>query len=279
MNTENIYKSPQGEKLLMGFYDRMLDKWPVDYAETDVWTSFGSTHVITAGRSGAPPLVLLHGSTSNATTWAGDIAGYSRKFNVFAIDMPGEPGKSTQNRLSWENSDYADWLKEVFDALGLEKAHIAGLSLGGWAALKFASVHPDMTGRIALIAPGGIVSPNMKAVMKMVSYASQGEKGVEKTFRLLFPDDFESPEVREFFALLNEHFFIRTEAVKTIPDNELQKIKSPVFMVCGAKDAFFNFKKAKKRIEKLISGSKTLMLEKGSHGLVSIAETIIPFLK
>ncbi|MDX1359242.1 MAG: alpha/beta hydrolase [Clostridia bacterium] len=279
MNTVKIYKSPQGEKLMMDFYDRMLEMWPVAYAETDVSTSFGNTHVITAGSDDSPPLVLLHGSTSNSTTWAGDISGYAREFKVYAIDMPGEPGKSTRTRLSWQNREYADWLREVFNAIGLEKANIAGLSLGGWAALKFAAAYPEKTGKVALIAPGGVVNPNMKAVMKMISYASQGEKGVEKTFRLLFPDDFESPEVREFFTLLNEHFNIRSEAVKPLPDSELSKIESPVFMVCGANDAFFNFKKARKRIEKLIPRSKTMLFKKGTHGLVSVSETIIPFLK
>ena len=68
MNTVKIYKSPQGEKLMMDFYDRMLEMWPVAYAETDVSTSFGNTHVITAGNDDSPPLVLLHGSTSNSTT-------------------------------------------------------------------------------------------------------------------------------------------------------------------------------------------------------------------
>lgn len=279
MNIGNIYKSPQGEEMMMDFYDRMLANWPVEYSETDVETSFGMTHVIISGSEGNPPLVLLHGSTSNATTWAGDISGYSKEFHVYAIDMPGEPGKSTQNRLSWENEDYPVWLSQVFDGLALTKPHIAGLSLGGWAALKFAATYPERTGKVILIAPGGVVNPNMKAIIKMISYASQGEKGVEKTLRLLFPDNFKSAEVREFFSLLNEHFVIRSEAVKPLPDSVLSKVQGPVLMVCGARDAIFNFKKAKKRLEKLIPDSKTLLFEEGTHGLVCMAKTIIPFLK
>lgn len=279
MNTETIYKSPQGEKLMMDFYNRMLNNWPVDYKEIDCETTIGKTHIIVAGAKDSPPLVLLHGSTSNATTWAGDAAPYAEHFRVYAIDMPGEPGKSCQTRLSWQNDEYANWLLQVFDALNLTKPYIAGLSLGGWAALKFAASYPDRVDKIALIAPGGVVNPNMKAIMKMVSYASLGEKGVEKTFRLLFPEDFESPEIREFFKLINEHLIIRSEAVKPLPDTELSNVKSPVFMVCGALDALFNFKKAGKRLKKLLPDSETLLFEKGSHGMVSMAETIIPFFK
>ncbi len=279
MNTDSIYKSPHGEKLMMEFYDRMLDIWPVEYNEIDCETHIGKAHIIVAGSKDAPPLVLLHGSTSNATTWAGDVKSYTEHFRVYAIDMPGEPGKSCQTRLSWKNDEYTNWLLQVFNALNLTKPHIAGLSLGGWAALKFAAAYPDRVDRIALIAPGGIVNPNMKAIMKMVSYSSQGEKGVEKTLRLLFPEDFESPEIREFFRLINENLKIRSEALKPLPDIELSKAKAPVFMVRGALDAFFNFKKAGKRLKKLLPYSETLLFEKGTHGLMSMAETIIPFLK
>ena len=204
----------------MDFYDRMLANWPVEYSETDVETSFGMTHVIATGREGSPPLVLLHGSTSNATTWAGDILGYSREFRVYAVDMPGEPGKSAQNRLSWENEDYPVWLSQVFDLLNLTKLHIVGLSLGAWAALKFAAVFPKKAGKIALIAPGGVVNPNMKAVMKMISYASQGEKGIEKTLRLLFPDDFESAEVRNFsHCSMNISLFVLKQSSRFLTVN------------------------------------------------------------
>ena len=279
MNTKTIYKSPQGEKLMMEFYNKMLEKWPVDYTEIDCKTHIGKTHIIVAGPEDSPPLVLLHGSTSNATTWAGDVLSYTEHFRVYAIDMPGEPGKSCQTRLSWKNYEYNNWLLQVFDLLNLTKPHIAGLSLGGWVALKFAVAYPARINKIALIAPGGIVNPNMKAIMKMASYSSQGEKGIEKTLRLLFPDDFESPEIREFFMLINENLIIRSEALKPLPDTELSKVESPVFMVCGVLDAFFNFKKAGKRLKKLLPDSETLLFEKGTHGLVSMAETIIPFFK
>lgn len=277
MNIESIYKSPHGEKLIMEFYERMLSKWPVEYSEADIDTSFGTTHVIISGNPANPPLVLLHGSTSNSVTWAGDIKEYSAHFRVYAPDMPGEPGKSTQRRLSWSNDDYPRWLLQVVETIKLKNPHIAGLSLGGWAAMKFASAYPGRVGKIALIAPGGIVNPNMKALLKMIRYASQGEKGVDKTLQLLFPDDFESAEVREFFTLLNEHFIIRTESVKPLADETLAKITSPLFMVAGDNDVFFNFKKAEKRLKKLIPQSETLLLKKGTHGLVAMAGTVIPF--
>lgn len=271
-----LYKTPDGEKLMIDFYNRMLKNWYVEYSEIDLSIPMGTTHVIAAGDTTSSPLVLLHGSTSNSTTWAGDIAEYAKKFRVYAVDMPGEPGKSFPARLSWSDNEYCDWISQVLNALDLQKVSLVGLSLGGWAALKFSAVYPDRVNKVALIAPGGIVNPNMGAILKMIKYSSQGEKGIDKTLKLLFPDDFKSDEVREFFTLLNNHFTIRTEGVKPIPDDTLSNIKSPVFMVCAANDCFFNFKKAQKRLKKLIPHSETILFEKGSHGLINMAEAIIP---
>ena len=274
-----IFTSEEGKNEILGFYERMLEKWPVEYMESDIPTSFGNTHVIISGPADSPPLVLLHGSTSNATTWAGDISYYSQHFRVYAPDMPGEPGKSSENRLSWENDDYPYWLSQLLDGLGIGKTSIAGLSLGGWAAMKFAASFPGRTGKIALIAPGGIVDPRLGAIFRLIRYQRMGKDGVERTIRMLFPDDFESPEVREFFSLLGRFFIARKEPLKKLEDSAISRITAPVLMVCGAKDAIFNFRKAEKRLKKLLPEAETLLFEKGTHGLVSMADTIIPFLK
>jgi len=50
-------------------------------------------------------------------------------------------------------------------------------------------------------------------------------------------------------------------------------------MVCRVLDAFSIFKKAGKRLKNLLPDSEILLFEKGAYGLVSMAETIIPFLK
>jgi pimeloyl-ACP methyl ester carboxylesterase len=274
-----IYKTKIGKIKILEFYDKMLAKWPIEVTETDIMTDVGTTHVLVAGNPDLPPLVLLHGSTSNAATWLSDFKTYSRDFCVYAIDMPGEPGKSTETRLSWKNDEYSEWLLQVTDALNLVKPSLVGLSLGGWVAMRFASRYPERTGNIALIAPGGLVDPNMKAILKLVKYQKEGEKGVEKTLKLLFPDDFESPEVVEFFTLIGQHFSTRVEALPKLSNEIISGIKSHVFLICGAKDAIFNFRKATKRILKLLPKAEAQLFEGGTHGMVNMADAILPFLK
>ena len=276
--TTSIFKSAEGKAQLLDFYNKMVLASKLDVKEMDIMTKSGSTHILVYGNPDLPPLVLLHGSTSNAATWLADFAVYSRGFCVYAPDMPGEPGKSAENRMSWKNNEYADWLLDVLDNLKIAKASLVGLSLGGWVALKFASLHPERTGNIALIAPGGIVNPNMSAIFKLVKFQKEGDTGVGKTLHLLFPDNFDSPEVVEFFSLISQHFIARVEAVPKLDDETFSRIHSHVYMLCGAKDAIFNFKKAAKRLRKLLPDAETQLIEKGTHGLLTMAEAVLPFL-
>ncbi len=68
----------------------------------------------------------------NSVMWSKDMQKYSYNYRVYAIDILGEPGKSDENRTSLSGSYYADWLKDVFNILSLEKVNIVGISLGVW---------------------------------------------------------------------------------------------------------------------------------------------------
>lgn len=110
MNTHTYFKSPEGEKAIMTFYDSMLAQWPVPYETHQIDTGLGPTFVIASGEKTAPPLMLLHGSTSNSLTWAGDVAAYSRYYRVYAVDTPGEPGKSPpQSKTIYQHHSQARW--------------------------------------------------------------------------------------------------------------------------------------------------------------------------
>ncbi len=100
MNTEQIFKSAMGKAAILSYYDSVLDRWPVPYESLHVPTSLGDTHIIACGDKGNPVLVLLHGSSANATMWVGDVSEYSQSFRVYALDIPGEPGKSAAARRS-----------------------------------------------------------------------------------------------------------------------------------------------------------------------------------
>lgn len=86
------------------------------------------------------PLIMLHGTGGHAETYTRNIGPLSKHFRCFALDMIGH-GYSDKPALLYTMDVFADHIIAFMDALGLEKAAIAGESLGGgvacWTALKY----------------------------------------------------------------------------------------------------------------------------------------------
>jgi pimeloyl-ACP methyl ester carboxylesterase len=113
----SIFKSVDGEAKSVAVYAAALACWPVPFEELDAATRLGATHVVRSGPATAKPLILLHGQDSSATSWLYNMADLSKAFQCYAIDTPGDFGKSRPTRLPASRVDYADWLRDVFDAL------------------------------------------------------------------------------------------------------------------------------------------------------------------
>jgi pimeloyl-ACP methyl ester carboxylesterase len=78
-------------------------------------------------------LVLLHGFTHDSRAWRPQLEGLSDEFTVIAWDAPGA-GKSPDPPETFGMGDWADCLTVFLDAVGVQRAHILGLSWGGLLA-------------------------------------------------------------------------------------------------------------------------------------------------
>src|SRR5260370_39623074 len=87
-----------------------------------------------------PPLTLLHGFMQTRRSWDEQRSLLGPGWRLVAPDLPGL-GES----LAVEATAPAatDALIAVWDALGIERAHLVGYSLGGRLALQVAVAHPD----------------------------------------------------------------------------------------------------------------------------------------
>lgn len=152
------FKTDEARERYMAAYDALLQDWPVPYEELDFVTNFGSTHVIASGPLNAPSLLLLPSFAGSATVWRLNIAGLSRHFRTYAVDVIGQPGKSLTPEPLRDRYDYAQWLTGLLDALSIERTSIVGCSFGGFLALNQASLMPERINRVVLISPVGIFS-------------------------------------------------------------------------------------------------------------------------
>ena len=93
--------------------------------------------------NGKKPLVLLHGFMENTTIWDEMEAHLSEDFTLIKIDLPGH-GKSKVYQEIHTVEMMAEKVKEVIDALKLEKINLLGHSLGGYVSLAFAEKFPEI---------------------------------------------------------------------------------------------------------------------------------------
>ena len=133
----------------------------------DIQIAGHKTYAHTGGKpfeGDAPVLVLVHGAGMDHTVWQLQtryFAHHGRR--VLAVDLPGH-GRSDGMPVD-SIAGIADWLIALLDALGVEKAALAGHSLGALAAVDCAARYPDRVSALALLgcAPKMPVHPDLLA--------------------------------------------------------------------------------------------------------------------
>jgi pimeloyl-ACP methyl ester carboxylesterase len=274
-----IYRSAEGERLVMQWYDQLLEGWPVAREELHLPTRYGDTFVIASGDPAAEPVLLLHGSSSNALAWGGDVAELSRAFRVYAVDLPGEPGRSSHTRPSWEGPAFGEWLEDVLGCLGVARISLVGISQGGWTALKFATRRPERVARLVLLAPGGISNARASFLLRAIPLTFFGRRGAEATNRIVFGRQPIHPDVVAFMNLIMTHFRPRIGAQRLFTNEELQRLDMPVLLIAGAQDALYPSAQTAARLSRLLPHLTTVLLPEAGHVLVGLAPRMVPFLR
>jgi 2-hydroxy-6-oxonona-2,4-dienedioate hydrolase len=122
------------------------------------WIDAGgvSTRYAEAGPADAPALVLLHGTGGHWETFARNIGPLSEHFHCIAFDMVGN-GFSDKPDVDYEIPVYVDHAFAVMDAFGVERASLAGTSLGSWVAARMALDRPERVHKLVLMSVAGLV--------------------------------------------------------------------------------------------------------------------------
>ncbi|MBU0516715.1 MAG: alpha/beta hydrolase [Proteobacteria bacterium] len=102
------------------------------------------------------PLVLIMGLRRNAQWWYRQIPALFRRFRVIAFDNRGA-GRSDKPVMDYSMGLFAEDTAGLMRALGLDRAHVLGLSMGGYIAQELAINHPRLVRRLVLgcTGPGG----------------------------------------------------------------------------------------------------------------------------
>lgn len=114
-------------------------------------------------------VVLLHGFASEKDSWTRFVRHLPDHYRVIALDLPGH-GESTRRPDEVHDVPYLVMrLADGLDALGVERFHLAGNSLGGMVAVLYAHAHPDRVVTLGLFSAAGVDPPRESPFERMVA--------------------------------------------------------------------------------------------------------------
>ncbi len=115
-------------------------------------------HYLDGGRG--EPVLLLHGIFAEKDHWV-DLARHLRKRHRLVLpDLPGFGESSRHDGHRYGYAEQVERLVAFMDAVGLQRAHVAGNSMGGTLGALLALMHPERVASLAFIgAPHGLKSP------------------------------------------------------------------------------------------------------------------------
>jgi pimeloyl-ACP methyl ester carboxylesterase len=278
-----LFRSRVGQQLVHAQYRALLDSWPVAHEELRVPTCQGETFIVASGPARAPPVLLLHGGGATSAMWARNIAAWSERLRVYAVDIIGEAGFSTASRPRLNSDGHARWLDDIGRALSLGQTGLVGASLGGLIALDYAIRRPALVRCLALLAPAGMVRPRLLPMLRIVPVFLLGAWGRRRAFHMLMgfdPRELDATSAPfiHLFELTFQHFVLRPLPMLAFAHEALRSVKLPVMVVMGGKDHVFSASQMRHRLGRCVPQARVIYLPEAGHGLTDQTESVRAFL-
>ena len=121
------------------------------------------------GDPAKPLLLLVHGFAGDKDNWSMIAPYLTRDYHIIAPDLPGFGQNERNPRLAYDIAAQTARLKQFADALGLDRPHVAGNSMGGWIALRYAIDYPDALATLTLLDNAGVNGANESDLQKQAA--------------------------------------------------------------------------------------------------------------
>src|SRR5438270_1660812 len=193
-----------------------------------------------AGGGERTPIVFLHGVGSDKSVWHPQLAHFGRTRRAIAFDYPGY-GDSDCAPEGTTRDDYASAIISAMHELGVDRAHICGLSLGGVVAIAIHHLAPERCASL-ILADSFAVHPDGRAIYERSLAGSRDLPAMAQArvdVLLAQPAD---PEVRrevvETMSRIDPAAYrIGAEAVWLADQRgRAGAIRCPTLVLCGTED-------------------------------------------
>jgi 3-oxoadipate enol-lactonase len=229
-------------------------------------------HHIVTGPEDAPALVLSNSIGSSLAMWDPQAAALAERFRLIRYDTRGH-GESPVPPGPYELADLGGDVLELLDHLGIERAHLAGLSLGGMTGMWLGTHAPERLGRLVLLCTSAKLGPPEMWADRARTVREQGtgavaEGGVGRWltegFRAQHPDTTE--RLQAMIASQPDEGYAACCGVIERMDQvaDLPAITAPTLVIAGAQDPATPPEHAE-RIVAGIPGARLEVLDPAAH--------------
>lgn len=228
------------------------------------------------------PLVFIHGFTLDTRMWDDQFEVFAEQYRVFRYDARGF-GKSTPPTT--EPYTHTGDLRALMTHLGIESAHLVGLSMGGRIALDFAVTYPELAVTLNLLdagLPGFPAQEPIRAVLR----AKGEQEGVESAKEwwlnhALFAPALENPVSATSFRQILEDYsgwHFMNDDPATAPEapaiDKLDTLTMPTLVVVGERDLPDYHQIADIIVEQIAGAKKVVILGAGHMPNMEFPEQI-----
>ena len=113
------------------------------------------------------PVVLIHGIGGYIENWLPSIGALAAQHRVYALDLLGHGRTDKPLDVSYKIADLAQFVKDFMAAVGIDRAHVVGHSLGGAIGTRLALLYPTAVNRLVLVASAGLGKEVILAIRLM----------------------------------------------------------------------------------------------------------------
>jgi 3-oxoadipate enol-lactonase len=220
------------------------------------------------GTGEAAPIVFLHGVGSDKSAWRPQLAHFGKSRRSVAFDYPGY-GDSDPAPEGTTRDDYASAVISAMHELGIDRAHICGLSLGGVVAI--AMHHADETRCASLIlADTFAVHPQGEAIYERAMTASENLRAMAEARVDMLLAQPAAPRLRrevvETMAGIDPAAYcIGAEAVWLADQRErARQIRVPTLILVGDQD-LITPPELSDELARLIPNARVQVIEEAGH--------------
>jgi len=224
------------------------------------------------------PLVLIAGLGNDLSSWALQAPEFGKRYRVISFDNRGS-GHTDALDLPYSIRMMAEDTAGLLDALGIEKAHVLGVSMGGYIAQELAIRHPDRVRSLVLATTS--VGPYLLKISVLQAWAREALAGMSPmtSFQIMLPfmfNDrcFEDPGVLEMavgtiagHSSTPPHILARqmTACVEHDARDRIGRICAPTLVIAGKEDPFVPFSLSEE-LATSIPNARLRVLDGGGHG-------------